>query len=265
VSEDTPPPETPKPANKQRGQLAAALSQHVHAILVGVFTLASSIISALLGYYFAHADRQSMMALEYDKLRAEHTLEIARNLSNAESALENLVLVSKESGERYCDLAKRLTSTHAELAKVAQAPPLGSLTLSDTLIAMERAVGGANTPEDLRASLAARIKTMKADHEELDKKIRDSWKRDEDARNSLHVDTAATLRIYYRDRAMEFSKLALDYDAAGRAPRELVLKNGECGLEKEWKAALDTWVAWSVRASTFSESLGIAINPTENR
>jgi hypothetical protein len=43
------------------------------------------------------------------------------------------------------------------------------------------------------------------------------------------------------------------------------LKNGECGLEKEWKAALDTWVAWSVRASTFSESLGIAINPTENR
>lgn len=260
MSEDTPPP-LPKSTGKVRGVVAAAFSQHMHAILVGVFTLASSVISALLGYYFAHEDRRSMMALEYDKLRAEHTLEIAKNLSNAEAALENLVLVSKEADERYCDVAKRLKATHAELSKVAQVPRLGSLTLSETLAAMERAVGDAKMPEDQRSALAARVRAMKAEHEELDKKIQDSWKQDEAARHSLFIDTAATLRIYYRDRATEFSKLALEYNAAGKAPRDLVLRNGECGLEKEERVALDAWVAWSVKTSIFAESLGIAINP----
>jgi hypothetical protein len=262
VSEDTPPPETPvAAAGKAQGQIAAILSQHLHAILVGVFTLASSIISALLGYYFAHADRQNLLALEYDKLRAEHTLEIAKNLSNAEAALENLVLVSKESGDRYCELAKKLIAAHGELGKVTQVPKLGSVTLTEMLGAMERATGDASVPASERIGLAARVGAMKVDHEELDKKIRDSWKQDEDARRSLHVDTAATLRIYYRDRTMEFTRLALDYNAAGKAPRDLVLRNGECGLDAEWKATLDAWVAWSVKASTFAESLGIAINP----
>ncbi len=260
MSEDTPPPQ-PKSAGKTRGLVAAAFSQHLHAILVGVFTLASSVISALLGYYFAHADRQGMMALEYDKLRAEHTLEIAKNLSNAEAALENLVLISKEAGDRYCDLAKRLTAAHAELAKVAQVPQLGSLTLSEMLAALERAVGSSNLTEDQRSAFVARVGAMKAEHEELDKKIQDSWKQDEQARHSLHIDTAATLRIYYRERSMEFTKLALEYNAAGKAPRDLVLRNGECGLDTEWRATLDALVAWSVKSSLFSESLGISISP----
>ena len=60
---------------------------------------------------------------------------------------------------------------------------------------------------------------------------------------------------------MEFTKLALEYNAAGKAPRDLVLRNGECGLDTEWRATLDAWVAWSVKSSLFSESLGIAISP----
>lgn len=259
MSEDTPPPESKSP-RKVRGVFAAAVAQHLHAILVGVFTLASSVISALLGYYFAHEDRRSMMALEYDKLRAEHTLEIAKGLTGAEGSLIQMNIAGSTAATKYCDVASRLAAVKADLAKVKQGPPVHG-TLNEVLAGLEAQIVASGATESARQDLLARVNAMKSDHADMDKLILDSWKRNDETRERLTGDTSATLRIYHRDRTDVFMRLMITFFEVDKAMRTLVLENPDCNLKPKWDELGSRVAEWNKEATLFSESLGIALKP----
>lgn len=259
MTEDTPPPQ-PKSAGKSRGVFAAAMAQHLHAILVGVFTLASSIISAFLGYYFAHEDRRSMMALEYDKLRAEHTLEIAKGLTGAEASLIQMNVAGSTAAATYCDVASRLAAVQTDMAKLKAFPAVHG-TLNEVLAGLEAQVQSAGAPEAVRQDLMGRLKAMKSDHTDMDKLIQDSWKRVNDTRERLTGDTSATLRVYHRDRTDTFMLLMMRFFEVENAMRRLVLENPACNLKPKWEEQGNHVTDWNKDATLFSESLGIALKP----
>lgn len=259
MSEDTPPP-LPKTASKTRGLVAAAFSQNFHAILVGVFTMASSVISALLGYYFAHEDRRSMMALEYDKLRAEHTLEIAKSLTGAEASMIQMNVAGSTAAAAYCDVANRLAALKTDLAKVKPVTPVHG-TLNEVLAGLDAQIQAVRAPENVRQELFARLRAMKSDHTEMDKLILDSWKRNDETRERLTGDTSATLRVYHRESTDRFMQMMLVFFEVDRAMRTLVLENPDCNLKTKWEAVGSRVAAWNSDATLFSESLGIALKP----
>jgi hypothetical protein len=263
VSDEAPPvppaPETPKAAQPAR-PLAQALAQNLHAILVGAFTIVSSVVSALLGYYFAHEDRQNLLALEYDKIRVEHTLEIAKALVTAESTLQDMILVGQRSATRYCDVANRLQALKTDLAKVGARLPTGG-TLNEMLSGLDPLIQSAGVAENVRLDFVGRLNAMKRDHEEMDKKILASWQVDDDTRKTLNGDTAATIRVYYRDHSTKFSELAIGYDKVSLAARGLILENGLCNLEPKWLEVKDRWIEWSTQAYNFTGSLSLELKP----
>jgi hypothetical protein len=252
----TPPPTSPKPVHP----LTQALAHNLHAMLVGAFTIMSSIISALLGYYFGHEDQKRLLALEYDKLRAEHTLEITRALIGAETALQELSLVGQDAATRYCDIANRLGTLKADIGKQKPLPPVPG-TLNDILSALDPLIQSSGASDAARADLTMRLRAIKSEHDELDKRIMASWKADDDVRKTLNGETAAMIRVYYRDRSNEFAQLGMQYDKVAIDARQLVLDNGLCNLDPKWKAMRDRIVEWGAQSFLFTGSLGLELKP----
>jgi hypothetical protein len=248
-----PPPPPARP-------IAQAFAQNLHAVLIGSFTILSSVISALLGYYFGHEDQKRLLALEYDKLRAERTLEITKTLVSAESALQHLMLTGSNSSERYCKLANTLAALKADVAKYGSLPPPGG-TLNQILDGLGPLIQSSNAPDAARLDMLSRLKAMQDEHHELDVAIRASWKKDDEIRETLYGDTAAMVRVYYRDRSLELSQLSNAYDKAGLATREIILDNGLCNLEPRWKAAEQQILRWDTASFEFTSSLGLELKP----
>jgi hypothetical protein len=263
VTEETTQPQaqtSPPAAPKQVHPLTQAFAQNLHAMLVGAFTILSSIISAFMGYYFGHEDQKRLLALEYDKLRAEHTLEITRALIGAETALQELTLVGHSAATRYCDVANRLNALKADIGKIKPLPQLTG-TLNDILSALDPLIQSSGAPDATRADLTARLRAMKSDHDELDKNIMASWKADDDIRKTLNGEAAAMIRVYYRDRSNEFAELGIQYDKVAIDARQLVMDNGLCNLEPKWKAMRERVVEWGTKSFLFTGSLGLELKP----
>ena len=263
MSENTPPPEAATPeravAPASRHSLAEALAAHLHAILVGVFTLASSVISALLGYYFAHEDRQSMMALEYDKLRAEHTLEIVRALTEAEAHVLSVSVEGSQAQSQMCGLHDRIK---AFAAQVAKAKPLPELTKNpdydlDILSAHLRAP---DVSPEARDALLFEHGMLKDELQRTGATAQARLKAFHELARKLNGDTAATMRVYHRDRGEDYMKLTTKFLQLNIEASPLLSKLA-CGDEAKWDALTTKLMEWNVEATTFSESLGIAIKP----
>jgi len=258
------PPAAPEPPKSSLQPLerpiARAFAQHMHAVLIGSFTILASVVSAFLGYYFAHEDQKRLLALEYDKLRAERTLEITKTLVGAESALQHLLLTGRDSSERYCKLANNLAALKADVAKYAALPAAGG-TLNQILDGLGPLIQSAGAPESVRFDMLSRLKAMQDEHHELDVKIRGSWKKDDEVRETLYGDTAAMVRVYYRDRSLELSRLSNAYDKAGLATRQIILDNGLCNLEPRWDAVEKEILGWDTASFEFTSSLGLELRP----
>jgi len=250
----TPPP--PPPARP----IAQAFAQNLHAVLIGTFTILSSVISALLGYYFGHEDQKRMLVLEYDKLRAEHTLEISKALTRAEAALQATLLTGRLSAKTYCGLAGDLATLKTDLAKIREVPKFYG-TLPQTLATLDELIQSAEPSNPLREPLLMRIRAMKATHEEMDQRIRGDWKREDEVQQVLDIDASATAKVYFRDYSVALLGLSVEYGQARREMMDLVLKNGECAPDTEWKAMEGRVLAWGQRAFDFTTSLGIALAP----
>ena len=259
----TPPatPEPPKPPPQPPARpIAQAFAQNLHAVLIGTFTILSSVISALLGYYFGHEDQKRMLVLEYDKLRAERTLEITKALVSAESALQHLVLTGRNSSERYCTLANNLAALKADVSKYASLPAAGG-TLNQILEGLGPLIQTSTAPDAARLDMLSRFKAMQDEHHEQDVAIRASWKKDDEIRETLYGDAAAMVRVYYRDRSIELAQLSNAYDKAGMATRHIIIDNGLCNLEPRWKEAEAEVIRWDTASFEFTSSLGLELKP----
>lgn len=259
-----PPPATPTqdaaaaklaPANP----LAAAAAQHLHAILVGVFTLTSSVISALLGYYFAHEDRQSMMALEYDKLRAEHTLEVVKGLTAAQAFLTSLSVDGSHALSLTCLHGKQADSLAAEIAAGKALAPLKGKTL-DKIGEIERRLRDPNITPEARDSWSFQLEMLKANQVSVDETIAARLKEFDELLQKLSGDTAATMHVYHRDRTEDYMKLLVGLYEVSNDARPL-LWNADCAAEAKFDGMTPRTLAWSGEATTFAQSLGIAIKP----
>lgn len=255
--EPAPAVQPPKEASRP---LAQALAQNMHAVLVGTFTIVASVLSAFLGYYFAHEDQKRMLALEYDKLRAEHTLEISKALTRAEASLMAMIVTGRTSSQTYCRLAGDLTALQADIAKVHTVPKVYG-TLSEMLAALDPQIQSAPAPDAVRQGLSRRLQAMKSTHDDMDKRIRSDWATDDEVRRLLDVDTAATMKVYYRDLSVPLAGLAVEYGGIGLQARNLILKNGECAPQAEWDAVQKRALAWSQQAFELTTSLGLALSP----
>jgi hypothetical protein len=258
----TPPaaPEPPKPSLQPDRPIARAFAQHMHAVLIGSFTILASVVSAFLGYYFAHEDQKRLLALEYDKLRAERTLEISKALTRADTSLQAMIVTGRVSSEAYCKLATDLASLQTDLAKVRPMPKVYG-TLTEMLTALDTLIRSAEAPEASRQALSLRLEAMKAVHADMDRKIQADWKKDDDIRDLLDVDTAATMKVYYRDYSLPLAGLTVEYGQISIAMRNLILKNGECAPKTEWDAIEKRWLTWSQEAFDLTTSLGLALAP----
>jgi hypothetical protein len=258
----TPPaaPEPPKPSLQPERPIARAFAQHMHAVLIGSFTILASVVSAFLGYYFAHEDQKRLLALEYDKLRAERTLEISKALTRADTSLQAMIVTGRVSSEAYCKLATDLASLQTDLAKVRPMPKVYG-TLTEMLTALDALIRSAEAPEASRQALSLRLEAMKAVHTDMDRKIQADWKKDDDIRDLLDVDTAATMKVYYRDYSLPLAGLTVEYGQISIAMRNLILKNGECAPKAEWDAIEKRWLTWSQEAFDLTTSLGLALAP----
>lgn len=254
-------PEPPKPPPQPPARpIAQAIAQNLHAVLIGSFTILSSVISTLLGYYFGHEDQKRLLALEYDKLRAAHTLEITKALVAAESALQVLLLTGEDSSRRYCILAQNLAALQTDLRKITPLPA-STGTLNQILTGLEPLIQTAGAPDQVRAEMLTRLRNMQAEHEELDKRIQASWKKDDEVRETLSGDTAAMVRVYYRDRSLELAQLSNAYDKVAIETRKIVLDNGLCNLEPRWKEARAAMLNWDTASFEFTGSLGLELRP----
>lgn len=259
----TPPatPDPPKPPPQQPARpIAQAFAQNMHAVLIGSFTILSSVISALLGYYFGHEDQKRLLALEYDKLRAEHTLDISKALTRADASLQAMIVTGRISSAAYCTLAGNLAALQVDMAKVRPMPKVYG-TLTEMLTALDALVRSAEAPEATRQALTLRVQALRDRHAEMDKKMLADWKKDDEIRDLLDVDTAATMKVYYRDYSIQLAGLTVEYGQIGGAMRNLILKNGECVPDAEWDAVEKRWLAWSQRAFELTTSLGLALAP----
>lgn len=264
MSEDTPPPEaaTPevapeKPAERQT--IATVLATHLHAILVGVFTLASSVISALLGYYFAHEDRQSMMALEYDKLRAEHTLDIVKALTMAEAHMTSVSVEGMQAQLLICELRDRIKTFAAQIAAAKPLPALKNDPEFD-LEALELHLKSPDIGPELREAWRFEHSMMKAEFQSTEETIRSRRKIYHELADRLIGDTAATMRVYHRDRGEDYTKLTTKFLQLNLEASKLMWPPA-CGSEAKWDALMPKLIEWNQEATKFSESLGIAIKP----
>lgn len=265
MSEDTLPDapkasaETPKPAKKTRGLITTALTQHLHAILVGVFTLASSVISALLGYYFAHADRQSMMALEYDKLRAEHTLEIAKALTTAEAHMIAMSVDGSYAASATCGMVDQIKMFWPEVAKAKPLPAMKGAPDAD-LDTLELHLRSPDIPPDTKDMLSLQLSMLKSQQGMTDEAVTKRLSAFDELTRRLTGDTAATVRIYHRDRTDEFMKLVTGFLQLNTEARQL-MSPPTCDSEKKWEPLSSRMLEWNGEATKFSESLGIALKP----
>jgi|CXWL01.1.fsa_nt_gi hypothetical protein len=258
--------DVPSSATVQTGSgLTTKLLEHLDAILVGVFTITAATLSSLLGYFFALEDRRTLLVLEYDKIRAEHTLELAKTLANAEAQLRSMLIVGETSSAAYCDLSRN--ATHLENDILQHAPSFSvpqELSLPQRLMYIQFSFRDAKgslsrLPSEPAVSLASRLDAMLDQHRAMNEKTLNGWKQDEEVRRSLVVDAAATLRVYYRERYREFDKISLNYDKAGLAIRQLSARFGDCDLAPAWRRVSESVSQWNVSSSMFSESLGIAL------
>lgn len=232
----------------------------MHVVLIGSFTILASVVSAFLGYYFAHEDQRRLLALEYDKLRAERTLDISKALTRADASLQAMIVTGRVSSEAYCGLAGDLATLQADTAKIRPMPKVYG-TLTEMLTALDTLIRSAEAPEASRQALSFRLEAMKAVHADMDRKIQADWKKDEEVRDLLDVDTAATMKVYYRDYSLPLARLTVEYGQIGNAMRNLILKNGECAPKAEWDALEKRWLTWSQEAFDLITSLGLALAP----
>lgn len=259
----TPPaaPEPPRPSLQPPARpIAQAFAQHMHVVLIGSFTILASVVSAFLGYYFAHEDQRRLLALEYDKLRAERTLDISKALTRADASLQAMIVTGRVSSEAYCRLAGDLAALQTDTAKIRPMPKVYG-TLTEMLTALDTLIRSAEAPEASRQALSFRLEAMKAIHADMDRKIQADWKKDEEVRDLLDVDTAATMKVYYRDYSLPLARLTVEYGQIGNAMRNLILKNGECASKAEWDAIEKRWLTWSQEAFDLITSLGLALAP----
>jgi hypothetical protein len=258
----TPPaaPEPPKSLQPSARPIAQAFAQHMHAVLIGSFTILASVVSAFLGYYFAHEDQKRLLSLEYDKLRAEHTLDISKALTRADASLQAMLVTGRISSEAYCKLAGDLSALQTDIAKVRPMPKVYG-TLTEMLTALDTLIRSAEAPEASRQALTLRLEAMKAVHADMDRKIQADWKKDDEVRELLDIDTAATMKVYYRDYSLPLAGLNVEYGQISGAMRSLILKNGECIPKTEWDAVEKRWLAWSQEAFDLTTSLGLALAP----
>lgn len=253
------PPAVPQPP-KPPHPLVLAIAQNMNAVLIGSFTILSSVISAFLGYYFGYEDQKRLLALEYDKLRAEHTLEISKALTRAEASLQAMIVTGRISSEAYCKLAGDLAALQADMGKIRPMPKVYG-TLNEILAALDPLIQSADAPEPVRQDLSRRLQAMKSTHQDMDKKILADWKTDDEVRQLLDVDTAATMKVYYRDYSLPLAGLSAEYGQIGLAMRQLILKNGECAPKSEWDAVEKRMLTWSQQAFDLTTSLGLALSP----
>ena len=264
MSEDAPPPEvvTSEAAPEklaERQTIAGVLATHLHAILVGVFTLASSVISALLGHYFAHEDRQSMLALEYDKLRAEHTLEIVKALTTAEA---HMIAVSVEGAQAQlivCGLRDRI-KTFATRIATAKPPPALKGDPAFDLGELDLHLKSPDIAPELREAWQFELGMMKAEFQSTEETIQSRRKTYNDLARKLLGDTAATIRVYHRDRDEDYTKLTTTFLQLNLGANKLMWP-AVCGAEAKWDALMPKLMDWNSEATKFSDSLGIALKP----
>lgn len=259
MSEDTPPPEAAPEKSTERQTIADVLAKHLHAILVGVFTLASSVISALLGYYFAHEDRQSMLALEYDKLRAEHTLEIVKALTTAEAHMLSVSVDGTQAQLIICGLRDRIKIFAAEIGKTKPLPALKNDPDYD-LDTLELHLRSPDIAPELRDGWQFEHGTMKAELQSTEETIRSRQKTFNDLARKLTGDTAATIRVYHRDRGEDYAKLTTTFLQLNLEATRLMWPPA-CGDEAKWDTLMPKLLEWDREATKFSESLGIALKP----
>lgn len=234
----------------------------MNAILIGSFTILSSFMSALLGYYFASANQQRMLTLEYDKLRAERTLDISKALTRADASLQAMIVTGFISSERYCKLAGELRTLQTDLAKVREMPKVYG-TLAHMLTDFDRLIQTSGADEAVRQDLALRLSGMQRTHEDLDNRIQADWKVDDEIKSLLDVDTSATMKVYYPDYSIPLAGLSVEYGQIGLKARELILKNGECRPRADWEAVQKEALDWSNRAFQLTTSLGLALSPAQ--
>jgi hypothetical protein len=264
VTEDAAPPETPAPApakagKRGRGPIAHAFAQNIHAILVGVFTLTSSVISALLGYYFAHEDRQNLMALEYDKLRAEHTLDIVKALTTAEAHMISVSVDGSYAQNAVCGLTQRIKTLAAQIAK---AKPLAKLKDDPAydLDAIEIHLKSPDIDAQARESWLFEHGMMKDELRSAEETVQARLKTYNDIARQLMGDTAATMRVYHRDRADAYMALTTSFLQLNMEAQTL-MNAPACGAEGKWDVLSPKLLDWHGEAVKFSETLGIAIKP----
>lgn len=245
-------------APEVRHPFAAVLATHLHAILVGVFTLASSVISALLGYQFAHEDRQSMMALEYDKLRAEHTLDIVKALTTAEAHMIGVSVDGSHAQTVTCGLNERIMMFAGRIAKAKPLPLKNDPDLD--LAALEVHLKSPEITPEARDAWLLEHAMLKAELQTTEESVQARLKAYGDLTRKLTGDTAATMRVYHRDRGDAYMKLTMSFLQLNTEARQLMWKP-VCGGEAKWDALTPKLLEWNGEAAKFSESLGIALKP----
>lgn len=235
------------------------LSRNLNAILVGVFTLVSSVISSLLGYYFAHEDRQSMMRLEYDKLRAEHTLEVAKSIATAEAHMNALSAEGSMALSMQCLSEDQVKTLEADVNKVR---PLAALSGSTDykLMNLERHLKFATIDTNVRDLLLLQLDQIKATQSHTEETLTARSKIYEGLYTKLLGDTTATVQIYHGDRIDDFGQLASDFLAVNIEAQRL-LTEPKCANQAAFDKLSPRMLDWNMKAIAFVQTLGIAIKP----
>lgn len=261
MSENAPPPPqastpTPKAALVAR-PLTAAVAKNMNAVLIGSFTIISSLMSAYLGYYFAGQNQRRMLTLEYDKLRAEHTLQIAKTLATAEAHMTAFSVDASHALMRACGLDAQTGSLAAEIGK--QYPLTLKGTASQKLADLDRHVRY-KVATDARDLWSLQIEMLKAEETQIMDLINARLKSFNDLNEKLMGDVAATIHIFHRDRAEDYMQLIVGFLQLNNEAQPL-LWDAKCSNEKKFEDLGPRMVAWNAQASNFAQSLGIAIKP----
>lgn len=237
-----------------------ALSRNIHAILVGAFTLVTSIVSSLLGYYFAHEDRQSMMRLEYDKLRAEHTLEIAKSIAEAEAHMNGLSAEGSSALNMQCVSDDQLKEIEADVNKVRPITSPLSGSTGFKLTDLERHLKFASIDENTRDLLMLQIDQLKASQTHTEEMLAARSKLYEGLYTKILGDTTATVQIYHGDRIDDFGRLVSEFLAVNMEAQQLLL-DPKCASQATFDKLSPRLIDWNLKAIAFVQTLGIAIKP----
>lgn len=235
------------------------VSRNIHAILVGVFTLVTSVVSSLLGYYFAHEDRQSMMRLEYDKLRAEHTLEVAKALANSQSHMISLSVDGSYALFSACTQDEDIKRLTADVAKSKPLPPLKGST-ADKLNDIERFLRASDIDENTRDLLMLQVEMAKDDEARTSATVAARLKVYDELSRTLMGDTAATMQVYHPDRTDQYMELVAKFLQINGDARKLLWEM-KCGSDKQFDDVGARIIEWNDKAATFVQTIAIAIKP----